>query len=255
MRRRNALIFAVLAVLAGAAGRSAPHLDRLVLDRLRNEPATTTAAPALAEPGRYDHSLKLRAPVALAAGLAVECLLVGLLLYLTLSPARVAGVIASISGFHRAVGVILLAALVMGMIGGSDRATFPFVPWRMYGGAPRTDPVIHHFVGTTYRGEDVRLDIDRAVPTLAPLRFNRMLINQVGAIDGEPDASRRNELQRQHEATLAALGRLYNGQHPEDPLRTLAVVEGVVPMASYEDRSSVAWINRWEVRVPPDLPD
>ena len=99
--------------------------------------------------------------------------------------------------------------------------------------------------GPTQTGVDAarRQNLNRGAVILVKLASQINLIREV------EDSAQRAALISQHEATLAALARLYNREHLEDPIRTIKVSECTIPLNTYAEGSSIKTRSLWEVKL------
>ena len=252
MTRTGALIFSLTIVLLGVALRAAPHMDRAVQVWTADQHASAPVAMPSGSPekpltaaatGGIPARLSQRPVGLLLIGLAVEALLIGSMLYVGARSQSIAATFGVLAVRYQVVTVGLLTFLVVGLIGGSDQ-TFPFVPWRMYSGASTGGLQIYELVGTSYSGNAVRLDLDQVLPVLGSRRLHHTLTEQSTSIQEETQLSQRETLWARHQATLQAIGRLYNRKHAESPIHRIAVWAVTV---SGDDSQTQPAINRHEL--------
>jgi hypothetical protein len=114
---------------------------------------------------------------------------------------------------HRTV----LAVLILGMIAGhftlQPRRFFPFVSWEIFTRAPEVDPVTcREFIATTANGKTKRLLVEQLFPSI--VQFNPPADN---------DSTAMSDL-------VAAMARVYNEHHTDDPARKIDLVLQSVPL-------------------------
>jgi len=156
---RTALLFCLIVVLPGVAMRAAPHLSWL----MTAQPATSDESTGRPDTPAASQELRRRSPRSLALGLAAEGLLVGTMLYLVVRSGLLAATFFVLKPGYRFIVVALIALQVIGLIGGSVRNTYPFIPWRMHVRVPAMDPVVLGYQG---RREDETLAVLGVQPYL-----------------------------------------------------------------------------------------
>lgn len=248
MTTRSALLVALMLVLPGVALRVVPYVERLTQPRVSRD-AALPAAAATSSAGVADVSSRLsERPLALViGGFAVEIGIYVVALVVLLRSRRLVALLLGGEAERRrdcaslaqltARGA-LFVALVAGFLAGSQN-TFPFVAWRMYSGIVEEPPTAYVVSGLTRGGTTVRVDLGQVLSMLGNYRGYNFLAQRAAlAADGEGEGSGA-ELT----TALRTVARLYNVQHPTDPLRRVAVSSMTIPL----DDNRPPWVR--DVRV------
>jgi hypothetical protein len=231
----KALVFACLLVMPGVLLRVAPYLSRLSLPPAAS---VTAAAPSEAPTGLQHISSRLaERPLALlAAGLAVEVATYVAAATVILRSAWLVSLLGAVPLAQQIARILLIVTLVAGFLAGSQ-ASFPFVAWRMYSGIAEEPPSAYLFSAITRGGRSVRVDLGEVLPMLGVYRGYNLVTVHAPAADS-PAGS---------DAALATAmrtaGRLYNLQHPGDPLVRLTMSRVTIPL----DNRAPPWVRNQRV--------
>jgi hypothetical protein len=123
---------------------------------------------------------------------------------------------------HRLVIGLLVGGMILGHYTFNGRTYFPFVTWEIFPRPEAGDTVrCRQFYGTTSAGARVRLLVEQQFPSIVQ-------VDRVDDIDHAPAVT---------EALARALARVYNANHPGDPVRTVELVEMAVALHPPPDQA------------------
>ena len=179
----------------------------------------------------------------------VEAVLVLGMTYVVASRPAVQQLLARLAPGYRAAVVVLVGLPLVGHLTSKPFHTFPFVDWYMYGYVPKGDPFHMRLLGTTRAGATVDLVPGRVLPAIGEARINHKLWEQIDDWNESEDADERALLMDQHVRTVAAIGRLYNEEHGDDPLTTIGVWRYTVPIHPYAGPDAIVRELLWDVPV------
>lgn len=228
MSLKKALLAACLLILPGVVLRVAPYLDRAVQRPVREAPAPQGAAER--SPGTGLHSIPSRLserPLPLlVAGFTVEVGIYVSAMTVLLRSRWLVALLEAVSPIQKGVRAVFFAALLAGFLGGSQD-TFPFVAWRMYSGIAEQPPSAYLVDGMTRSGASVRVDLGEVFSILGRYRGYNAVVSRIASIDAVGDEA---ELA----TALRTSARLYNLQHPADPVVHLSVRRVTIPLDNHE---------------------
>jgi len=235
----RAASFALGLVVVGVGLRAVPHVIAANQSSSRYDAGVATGSEPSASAPRSDPrkvaAVVFEAVLVTAAGTVV-----------LMSPAFAAPLSAGPPAL-RVLSLTLVGCFVIGLFGGSPRVSFPFLPWRMYAGTPAHPPFICRVVLESAEQPSLRIDLDAAVPVLAPRRLDHLLRAQVAELQrlarGAADWERAWRI---HSETLRALAALYERQHPGAAWERIVVHGGVVSAEDVE-RFPAMLPRLWEV--------
>ena len=102
--------------------------------------------------------------------------------------------------FHRFVFAFIIGGMIVGHFRLETRKYFPFIPWEIFSALREENPVTcRELVATTAGGKSVRLLVEQLLPSI--IQFN---------LPDKPEETER---------LTRVLAKIYNEQHPEDPVR------------------------------------
>jgi hypothetical protein len=108
---------------------------------------------------------------------------------------------------HRVVGGVLIGAMIAGHYTFDGRTYFPYVTWEIFPNYTQADPVTcDEFIATTASGQKVRLLAEQLFPSIV----QTVRIDQLGDLKWFPPGTT--------EHFARALAKVYNEQHPDDPV-------------------------------------
>lgn len=131
----------------------------------------------------------------------------------------------AVSPIQKWMRAFFFSALLAGFLAGSQD-TFPFVAWRMYSGIAEQPPSAYLVDGTTRSGASVRVDLGEVFSALGRYRGYNAVASRIASTDASDDAELAT--------ALLTAGRLYNLQHPADPLVHLSVRRVTIPLDNHE---------------------
>lgn len=218
----------LVALIVGLALRILP-----VLLTAQSTSPTPVNATADADPtGRAVSSRVGQRPLPfIAAGIATETALVGIILYMVLTTPWIARSIDGLRTRHQAIGAALIVLLVIGFNAGRDK-TFPFVAWRMYAGSPADGLIVYQIIDAD-RGSAVPLN------DIVPLLRHHRLTTAIGAMIKEADESGDEMRWQRVRHQLQALVQLYN-RGALQPIRTVAIDKVTLFALQTERRVTIA---------------
>lgn len=155
------------------------------------------------------------------AGPWVEVFLIGVVLVPVVLHRPLRRLFGRIALRYRLVPIALVVLFLAGHLVLHNRS-FPFVAWRMYGRVPQGDPVVYDYEAVLADGEHVPLVPSRLLPPLTAARLMSRLYSQANALRADP-ATETETLRHEHEATLAALGRLHDERMEGPPVDSVIV--------------------------------
>lgn len=125
--------------------------------------------------------------------------------------------------------VTLLGLVAVGQLA-RDKKLYPFMPYTMYGRAPKGDVIVYEFHALHRSGARDRFRPSNVVATLGRARIVRGLSRELDAIarlesQGKSASRERALLQ----STLTVLIALHNEKHGADPVVAVDVVQVVLP--------------------------
>ncbi len=254
MGRNNALLLVLAIVTLAAFARLLPYTPRLLgydttAPTVASAPLVARAPVSLRSPSTIPSRLGERPLTLVAAGLLAELGLLGFILYSLARSSHVGTTFAALAGYRRNLAAILLVCTGVGFVAGVPEWTFPFIPWRMFSGAPAGEPVVDWVVGTTEDGRRVRIDLVSALAGLGHTRGREAVLDRIAAVvaaDASQPASRRLELDN----LLQAVARLHT-RHTGVGLVRIGVTRHVMNAARPLTMSQLSLDPTWETQVRP----
>jgi hypothetical protein len=229
--RKAPLLLTLAIVAGGVALRALPHLDRLVTG-----PAIVAPDPRAAGAGGASR-LRDRTLSRLALGLGVEAFLIGVGVYVLLRAPGFGGLLAVAGRGPRVASLALIAGFVVLDVGGSELATYPLVPWRMFAGAGTSGARVFELEGVGPGGERVPLDADSVLLLPDQRRLSTIVREQAEALERTDDGAARGV----HEATLRAIAEAYQARHPFAPFRRIDVFSSAILPGSRVGARRLLW--------------
>jgi len=142
---------------------------------------------------------------------------------------------------------IVLGALMLGIFWGhytfNGRTYFPFVVWEIFPHAEGNTDVVtaQQFYGKTMSGKKVRLLVEREFPSI-------IQIDRIETLDSAYGPGTTDHLAQ-------ALAKMYNANHPGDPVRAVDLVETSVNLhpPAGESRNEPSWklLKSYEISPAP----
>ena len=127
--------------------------------------------------------------------------------------------VAAMPVVHRVVFGVLIAAMIAGHYTFDGRTYFPYVTWEIFPNYTNENPVVcDEFIATTESGRKVRLLAEQLFPSIV----------QLDRIDGFDEPKRSQADPTEHLAV--ALAKVYNQQHPENPVRSVDLMRFAVQL-------------------------
>jgi hypothetical protein len=121
---------------------------------------------------------------------------------------------------HRLVFALLIWGMIAGHFTLQPHRFFPFVSWEIFTRAPEVDPVTcREFIATTADGKTKRLLVEQLFPSI--VQFNPPADN---------DSAAMSDL-------VAAMARVYNEHHADDPVQKIDLVLQSVPLHPAADEA------------------
>ncbi len=146
---------------------------------------------------------------------------------------------------HRIIFGLLLGGMFFGHYTLNGRTYFPFVVWEIFPHGEGSSTVIkaQQFYGTTGSGKKVRLLAEQLFPSI--IQIDR--VEELGNPKDFPPGTVDN--------LAMALAKMYNAQHPADPVREVDLVEAAVnlhpPAGELRNEPSCELLKSYD--VSPDL--
>jgi hypothetical protein len=160
--------------------------------------------------------------------------------------APVVGAFRAASARYRVFALTVLGVFLVGHL--ADANTFPLVQWGMYSRVHDDDnPSYEEYVATFASGTQREFHPAGLFPGLRNARIMRNLQLHVKALRQEDDPERRARRRGIYHATLAALVRIHNRRHPDDPIVGLKAFSATLPIHPYRGQDAVERTFLWEL--------
>ena len=184
-------------------------------------------------------------------GVVLEGALLGLLLWALAGFAPLVARVRAVPASYRRFALGLVFFLVLGQVVKETTYTYPFAKWTMYGAVRSEDPLFYEYYALRSSGAEEVFNPATVIRPLKRSRMTNLLTQQIDAVRAAEDADARARHMRLHEATLRALARLRDEEGRVDPILSIRVVEGQVPLRSYAGEQSLQRRPLWKVDTTP----
>jgi hypothetical protein len=180
------------------------------------------------------------------AGVILEALLILSAFAILLRHAPVAGAFREAPRSYRVVTLAVLAVFLAGHL--ADLNTFPLVQWGMYSKVHDGDnPSYQEYIATFASGVQREFRPAALFPGLRNAHIMRNLKLHVKTLQREKDPELRARRRGVYHATLAALVRIHNRQHPDDPIVELKAFSATLPLHPYRGQDAVERTFLWDL--------
>jgi len=182
------------------------------------------------------------------AGSVLETLLILSAFAILLRHAPVVSSFRAASAGYRMFALAALGVFLVGHI--ADANTFPLVEWGMYSRVhDGDDPTYEEYMATLASGAKEEFHPAALFPGLRNARIMRNLQLHVKALRRGDAPERLAQRRGIYHATLAALVRIHNRRHPEDPIVGLEVFSATLPLHPYRGQDAVERTFLWDVEL------
>ena len=127
---------------------------------------------------------------------------------------------------HRWIFGTFFCLLLAGQLINQPRLTFPMTSWALYGKPEHPGTLVfYRYQGFDERGEEVALDPFRLLAPLSRAELASKIKNLSRQAFSNQQTARQAAAQQQITALLRAAGTVYNGRHPERPVRSVEMIQ------------------------------
>lgn len=157
---------------------------------------------------------------------AIEAAVYLALLFSFLSIRAVRAYAAKLPAAHRAIFGAFFCLLLVGQLINQPRLTFPFTSWALYGKPEHPDTLVfYRYQGLDEKDKAVPLDLFRLLAPLGRAELASKVKNLSREAFSNEQTARQAAAQQQITALLRTLGTVYNGRHPERPIKSVEMTQ------------------------------
>ncbi len=127
---------------------------------------------------------------------------------------------------HRWIFGTFFCLLLVGQLINQPRLTFPMTSWALYGKPEHSDTLVfYRYQGWDEQGEAVALDLFRLLAPLGRAELASKVKRLSRQAFSNQQTARQAAAQEQITALLRTVGVVYNGRHPERPVRSVEMIQ------------------------------
>lgn len=156
---------------------------------------------------------------------------------------------------HRWIFGAFFSLLLAGQLINQPRLTFPMTSWALYGKAEHPDTLVfYRYQGLDEQGGAVPLDFFRLLAPLGRAELASKVKNiSRQAFSNQPSANQA-AARLKMTALLRAIGAVYNGRHPQQPVKSVEMIQCELELRGPGRNAGARQEPVWRIKLDPGAP-